>query len=220
MTLFSFFFLFFILSNKHALSGLVHPIIFICIFFFFHFPLFPHFEATGIPRAFLETVNESDLTDGSVALPGGGFAKVKTNENNFSELAVAAAVDFDNDASLNENYKCSICSGVLVSAVNVPCCGTSYCDKCVRKKLVTTNFSCPGCKTQISPDLLVPNRELRAEIEQAKRKKIAEVLSLRKEQKVCFFSVLFCLDEFRFLFLFYFFSFFFLFLANSGRRCR
>jgi hypothetical protein len=133
-------------------------------------------------------VDESDLTDGSVALPGGGFAKVRTNEKNFSDLAVAAEIDFDNDESMSAYYKCQLCGSVMVNAVSVPCCDALFCDKCVRKKLVTTNFHCPSCKKQISPDLLIPNRELRAEIEQAKRKRVAEVIAQRKaEQKVRLF---------------------------------
>ncbi len=161
-------------------------------------------QATGIPRAFLETVEESDLTDGSVALPGGGFAKVKTNDNNFSDLAIAAEIDFDNDPSMGANYKCQLCSGVMVSAVSVPCCNATFCDKCVRKKLVATNFHCPGCKKQISPDLLVPQRELRAEIEQAKRKRVAEIMAQRKsEQKVRFLGVIARLTGTRKIILFF-----------------
>jgi hypothetical protein len=178
-------------------------------------------QATGIPRAFLETVDESDLTDGSVALPGGGFAKVRTNEKNFSDLAVAAEIDFDNDESMSPYYKCQLCGSVMVNAVSVPCCDALFCDKCVRKKLVTTNFHCPSCKKQISPDLLIPNRELRAEIEQAKRKRVAEVIAQRKaEQKVRLFvptrkARLCCAKRDGFLFLFSHFSHIY---CVSGRR--
>ncbi len=176
-------------------------------------------QATGIPRAFLETVDESDLTDGSVALPGGGFAKVRTNEKNFNDLAVAAEIDFDNDESMSAHYKCQLCTSVMVSAVSVPCCEALFCDKCVRKKLVTTNFHCPSCKKQISPDLLIPNRELRAEIEQAKRKRVAEVIAQRKaELKVR------CLCAKKKLLLFVesvipsFFVLFLIFCWKTGRR--
>lgn len=61
----------------------------------------------------------------------------------------------------------------------------------MRKRLVTSNFGCPGCKQQISPDSLLPNKELRAEIETARRKRLTEIMNSKREQKVFGFGVVF-----------------------------
>ncbi len=98
-------------------------------------------------------MDEGEVTDGSVALPGGGFAKVKTNENNFSDLALAgndhkcffhvlvkkiriADADFENDPNLDPRFRCGLCSNVIVSAVSTPCCGANYCDKVFQKIII------------------------------------------------------------------------------------
>jgi hypothetical protein len=57
-------------------------------------------------------------------------------------------------------FQCSLCKGYLKDAVIIPCCQLSFCDACIRDKLVPeNNFQCPSCKASpISPDTLIPNR--------------------------------------------------------------
>ena len=57
-------------------------------------------------------------------------------------------------------FQCPLCKGYLKEAVIIPCCQLSFCDSCIRDKLVPEgNFQCPNCRASpISPDTLIPNR--------------------------------------------------------------
>jgi len=58
--------------------------------------------------------------------------------------------------------KCPTCSNLLTDAVLIPCCGTSYCDECIRNYLLENDLTCPSCGTEnVSPDSLVINKQLR-----------------------------------------------------------
>ena len=113
---------------------------------------------------------------------GGGFAKVRTMDGDFGEMAWATQeLELE---KVTPKYQCSICEGMIVNAVTVPCCSINYCDKCVRKHFLKSDFKCPGCTTQISPDALIPNKALRAEIEASKRQRLQDLIAARKNQKV------------------------------------
>ncbi|XP_037956931.1 E3 ubiquitin-protein ligase RBBP6 isoform X2 [Teleopsis dalmanni] len=58
---------------------------------------------------------------------------------------------------------CSICNDIFVDAVMIPCCGSSFCDDCVRSALLESEDNeCPDCKERgSSPGSLIPNRFLR-----------------------------------------------------------
>lgn len=57
-------------------------------------------------------------------------------------------------------FQCPLCKDYLKDAVIIPCCQLSFCDACIRDKLVPEgNFQCPNCRASpISPDTLIPNR--------------------------------------------------------------
>jgi E3 ubiquitin-protein ligase RBBP6 len=62
-----------------------------------------------------------------------------------------------------EDLICAICKGIFKDAVMIPCCGSSFCDECVRTALLESEDSeCPDCKEKgTSPGSLIPNRFLR-----------------------------------------------------------
>lgn len=62
-----------------------------------------------------------------------------------------------------EDLICSICKGIFKDAVMIPCCGSSFCDECVRTALLESDENeCPDCKEKgTSPGSLIPNRFLR-----------------------------------------------------------
>ena len=60
-----------------------------------------------------------------------------------------------------KNLQCPICHELFRSASVVSCCGTSFCDACIRDKLDETNFVCPSCGQQTSSEAVVPNKTLR-----------------------------------------------------------
>ena len=62
------------------------------------------------------------------------------------------------------DMKCKLCLGIFRDAVVIQCCGNSFCDECIRNSLLENNFHCPlpECnKSEILPDHLVPNQQLR-----------------------------------------------------------
>lgn len=62
-----------------------------------------------------------------------------------------------------EDLTCAICKSIFKDAVMTPCCGSSFCDECVRTALLESDDNeCPDCKEKgTSPGSLIPNRFLR-----------------------------------------------------------
>lgn len=71
----------------------------------------------------------------------------------------------DERREVPENLTCAICKGIFKDAVMTPCCGSSFCDECVRTALLESDENeCPDtdCKEkETSPGSLIPNRFLR-----------------------------------------------------------
>ncbi|XP_062135953.1 LOW QUALITY PROTEIN: uncharacterized protein LOC133845497 [Drosophila sulfurigaster albostrigata] len=69
----------------------------------------------------------------------------------------------EKEQEIPEDLICGICRNIFVDAVMIPCCGSSFCDDCVRTSLLESEDSeCPDCKEKnCSPGSLIPNRFLR-----------------------------------------------------------
>lgn len=65
-----------------------------------------------------------------------------------------------------EDLICNICKDLFVDAVMIPCCGSSFCDECVRTALLESEDNeCPDCfEKGTSPSSLIPNRFLRTSV--------------------------------------------------------
>ena len=63
--------------------------------------------------------------------------------------------------SIPEDLICGICKDLFTDAVMIPCCGSSFCDECVRTALLESEDNeCPDCKEKgSSPGSLIPNRQ-------------------------------------------------------------
>ena len=59
-----------------------------------------------------------------------------------------------------------ICKDLLTDAVLIPCCGTCFCDECIRFALLESDHhECPVChELDQTPDKLIPNRFLRNKV--------------------------------------------------------
>lgn len=70
---------------------------------------------------------------------------------------------FEEKREIPEDLICTICKGIFKDAVMIPCCGSSFCDECVRTALLESEENeCPDCKEKgTSPGSLIPNRFLR-----------------------------------------------------------
>lgn len=95
-------------------------------------------KMTGIPRSLRETVRN------------------EPQEQQFVE----------EKREIPEEIICTICKGIFRDAVMVPCCGSSFCDECVRTALLESeNSECPDCNEKdTSPGALIPNRFLRKSV--------------------------------------------------------
>ena len=70
--------------------------------------------------------------------------------------------------SAGSHLKCAMCDNLLKDAVIFPCCMQSACDHCVRQKILAGggNIACPLCeKRGLVPDRLLPNKNIRAAVE-------------------------------------------------------
>lgn len=96
---------------------------------------------TGIPRSFIE--------------------RDKDPENN--PIIQPSQVPPEEKQVIPEDLICSICKDLFTDAVMIPCCGSSFCDECVRTALLESEDNeCPDCKEKgSSPGSLIPNRFLR-----------------------------------------------------------
>ncbi|XP_037902922.1 E3 ubiquitin-protein ligase RBBP6 isoform X2 [Hermetia illucens] len=98
---------------------------------------------TGIPRSFIER-DAQDKNSAANAEPTPPPVVEKKQE-------------------IPEDLICGICKDLFTDAVMIPCCGSSFCDECVRTALLESEDNeCPDCKEKgSSPGSLIPNRFLR-----------------------------------------------------------
>merc|ERR1712150_234597 len=66
--------------------------------------------------------------------------------------------------------KCELCEDICTDAAIAPCCGTSFCDECLREELLESeDHQCPSCKEiNVSPDRIVANKSMRLAVENFK----------------------------------------------------
>lgn len=98
-------------------------------------------RTAGIPRSFIERDKDPD--------------------NN--PIIQPSQVPPEEKQAIPEDLICSICKDLFTDAVMIPCCGSSFCDECVRTALIESEDNeCPDCKEKgSSPGSLIPNRFLR-----------------------------------------------------------
>lgn len=121
---------------------------------------------TGIPRSFRDKPDAAENESADFVLPA-----VQNQE-------------------IPEDLICGICRDIFVDAVMIPCCGSSFCDDCVRTSLLESEDSeCPDCKEKnCSPGSLIPNRFLRNSVNAFKNetgynKSAAKPAAVKNEEK-------------------------------------
>ncbi|XP_026468262.1 E3 ubiquitin-protein ligase RBBP6-like isoform X2 [Ctenocephalides felis] len=111
---------------------------------------------TGIPRSFI------------VEKPIGGYGQPVINpEKSPSPDPIKQTTVVENKVEIPEDLQCMICKDLLSDAVMIPCCGSSFCDECIRLTLMESeDHECPDCKDKdISPVTMIPNRFLRNSVQ-------------------------------------------------------
>ncbi|KAH8237404.1 hypothetical protein KR038_010996 [Drosophila bunnanda] len=119
---------------------------------------------TGIPRSFRDKQDAPESETSNFVLPA------------------------EQNQEIPEDLICGICRDIFVDAVMIPCCGSSFCDDCVRTSLLESEDSeCPDCKEKnCSPGSLIPNRFLRNSVNAFKNEtgyKISAVKLVKHEEK-------------------------------------
>uniref|UniRef100_A0A8V5GGY0 Uncharacterized protein n=1 Tax=Melopsittacus undulatus TaxID=13146 RepID=A0A8V5GGY0_MELUD len=126
-------------------------------------------RSTGIPRSFLIEVKDPNtkgamLTNtGKYAIPiinAEAYAREKRKRPPFLPEEPSSS---SSDGPVPDELLCLICKGIMTDAAVLPCCGSSYCDECIRTALLETeDYTCPAChQTDVPPDGLVANKSLR-----------------------------------------------------------
>ncbi|TPX50334.1 hypothetical protein SeLEV6574_g00955 [Synchytrium endobioticum] len=136
-------------------------------------------RTTGIPRMFLQTVQARDgatTGDGGVMITQNGeFVVAKPNEQEWQKTMARSKNylgmgDIYEQAPVPDDLKCPIDAKLLREAVDAPCCGSHFCDECIRNSLLENpdpvlHYRCPICKKDLFPDDLVENSTLRSKVE-------------------------------------------------------
>uniref|UniRef100_A0A8C6NI97 RBBP6 ligase n=1 Tax=Nothobranchius furzeri TaxID=105023 RepID=A0A8C6NI97_NOTFU len=87
-------------------------------------------------------------------------------------------------------FLCLMCRDLLGDAVVIPCCGSSYCDDCIRSALLDSeDHVCPTCgQSDVSPDTLVANRFLRQVCVMSRLSCILFIdIKINRQQLFCYF---------------------------------
>ncbi|KAL5018494.1 hypothetical protein ScPMuIL_004216 [Solemya velum] len=124
---------------------------------------------TGIPNCFLSPASAADpgalLTySGHFAVPTidkRAYIQGKKERPPFLPLPPEEVIPVVRHP---KEMVCQLCGDLLREAVLIPCCGTSFCDDCIRTSLLETEeHECPIChETEISPDRLTANLGMRS----------------------------------------------------------
>lgn len=122
-------------------------------------------RTTGIPRSFITDekknelyVNNNAIGRSSQALPSFFFPPHRESK--------PVPTPVEKKPEIPDDLICSICKSLFTDAVMIPCCGSSFCDDCVRTALLESEDNeCPDCHEKgSSPGSLIPNRFLRTSV--------------------------------------------------------
>ncbi|XP_050053451.1 E3 ubiquitin-protein ligase RBBP6 isoform X2 [Aphis gossypii] len=121
-------------------------------------------KATGIPRGFLVPVDGPSVP-GAMLTGLGTFAVPSIDQEAYKQSMKPQKKQETKveKVIIPEDLLCTLCSDLLTDAIMMPCCGTSFCDECIRNALLESEENeCPDCHgKEISPETLIPNRYLR-----------------------------------------------------------
>ncbi|GFN78543.1 E3 ubiquitin-protein ligase rbbp6 [Plakobranchus ocellatus] len=126
-------------------------------------------RTTGIPSTML-TIVDDPLHPGALLTTTGQFAVPTVDVPGYKEVKKERPpflpVEKQSEPEkkkIPQELLCHICEDLCVDAAIAPCCGTSFCDECLREELLESeDHQCPSCKeTNVSPDRIVANRSMR-----------------------------------------------------------
>ncbi|KAF7725861.1 E3 ubiquitin-protein ligase rbbp6 [Apophysomyces ossiformis] len=142
-------------------------------------------RTTGIPRSFLKVIEEPKNavkagTGGLMVTPKGDLVVAQADSSTWDKHVAKAAttinlgsaaagdlMDWYESIPVPDSLRCPICNGLFREATITPCCGSSFCDECIRGHMLENDFTCHDCKQQIHNGLdgLISNMDVREWVE-------------------------------------------------------
>ncbi|KAJ1337085.1 hypothetical protein BSLG_006845 [Batrachochytrium salamandrivorans] len=132
-------------------------------------------RTTGIPKMFLKTIEIKDPSSGIMVTQTGEFVVATPNDEAWVRQAAqrrthVGAGDVYEMAPVLAGFECRICEKLLRDAVTTSCCGSNFCDECIRRELLDPHdlamkLKCPECKMNQVPDQLSSNKSLRQAVQ-------------------------------------------------------
>ncbi|RKP18288.1 DWNN-domain-containing protein, partial [Rozella allomycis CSF55] len=99
-------------------------------------------RTTGIPKSFLKTVDASEIdkANGTVMVTDdGSLVVVQANTSEWEKLnqlkqgsTMSDITSMLSQLAIPAGLTCPLCSSLIRDAVSINCCGTDYCDECIR----------------------------------------------------------------------------------------
>jgi len=156
--------------------------------------------AKGVPRDFLkkfdsvEEAQEHSAGGVTFTLPGHSGHYIIAHEASYTDrkLRVGDTVQekvvtaFTEGAKrVESSLKCPLCNQTFRNAILAPCCGATFCSDCVIDRLShsSTESRCPGCRKEVYAHQLIPNEQIRNQVEQVARASRADAVAKEKEKE-------------------------------------
>lgn len=91
----------------------------------------------------------------------------RSASNNYSSAPLDILLDnYRKEIPVPDYVRCPVCKHIPQDAIIMTCCGTTYCEECMRRYLMDNNFQCYDCKEKIElEDFFVPNLNVREYID-------------------------------------------------------
>eukprot|EP00127_Corallochytrium_limacisporum_P003474 Clim_evm102s149 gene=Clim_evmTU102s149 len=116
----------------------------------------------GIPTSFLAKVDDDKKDDTLTFRMSDGTVTAASIA--LTHVARSGGVK-KYEGPIPEELKCPICGKAFREASMTGCCHKTYCDDCIRNKLLDNGMVCPNCSTpNQGPDTLEPDHEARGAV--------------------------------------------------------
>lgn len=152
-------------------------------------------RTTGIPRAFLKTVEkpvDEEDARGVMLNADGEYVQVLTDTKTWEKFqekanaskAQAATADAAHKEVQERGLECPIDKRMFVEPVKTPCCGKTYCHDCIENALADGDLVCPNCSTEgVLIDDLAADEDMVQKIKVYEAEKAKEKLDKEQQAK-------------------------------------
>lgn len=123
-------------------------------------------KSTGIPRAFLKTVEATgDSSGGVLVTPDGSLVVAVSNDKEWQNISALSNRSLINQADIPDDLRCKICTKVLNDPAMCPNCKAVFCEDCIMKTGPQKALSCSSCFASFNAEQLLPAEGIRKRVE-------------------------------------------------------